>query len=206
MSPFGLPVNLSAGTAGVPACLLIFEVPCGKDGQAGTPAVPAANLTVVRSASMFETEPIPEARPIAILKKVFVMLVVALLAIGAVSSYRADVQVRSVELNANRELATNSNIGVSVVTSGRTQVDVQVELLQGSRSQKLFTFHVPGNELGFFDPRPQHASRSTVLTKDQLAGFEPGAATLRATAIGRHQWMWLPPPTKSEVGVEIRLE
>jgi hypothetical protein len=46
---------------------------------------------------MFETRLIPEARPIAILKKVFVGMVIVLLAIGAVSSYRAYVQVKSLE-------------------------------------------------------------------------------------------------------------
>jgi hypothetical protein len=49
---------------------------------------------------MFETRTIPEARPIVWLKRFFVLVIVALLAIGAVSSHRAYIQVRSLELNA----------------------------------------------------------------------------------------------------------
>ena len=153
---------------------------------------------------MFETR-LPEARPIAILKKVFVGMVVALLAIGAVSSYRAYIQVKSLEIQASHVLAVGSKVGVSLVSSGRTTVDVQVQLIQHSHSQTLFTLQLKGNELGFFDPRTKSADKIEIITTDQLSGFQPGAATLRATATGRHQWMRLPPPTVREVIVEIQL-
>ena len=154
---------------------------------------------------MFETRLIPEARPIAILKKVFVGMVIVLLAIGAVSSYRAYVQVKSLEIQASQVLAVGSKVGVSLVSSGRTTVDVQVQLIQHSHSQTLFTLQLKGNELGFFDPRTKSADKIEIITTDQLSGFQPGVATLRATATGRHQWMRLPPPTVREVIVEIQL-
>jgi hypothetical protein len=96
-------------------------------------------------------------------------------------------------------------VGVSLVSSGRTTVDVQVQLIQHSHSQTLFTLQLKGNELGFFDPRTKGADKIEIITTAQLSGFQPGAATLRATATGRHQWMRLPPPTVREVIVEIQL-
>ena len=153
---------------------------------------------------MFETKVNPEARPIAILKKVFVGMVVALLATGAVSSYRAYVQVKSLKIDASQVVAVGSKVDVALVSSGRTTVDVQVELIQSSYSQTLFAMQLKGNELGFFDPRTRSVLKSETLTTEQLSGFQPGFAILRATATGRHQWMRLPPPTVREIIVEIQ--
>jgi len=36
-----------------------------------------------------------------------------------------------------------------------------------------------------------------------LAGFDAGAATLRASAVGRPQWLRVPPPTIRERSVTI---
>jgi hypothetical protein len=36
-----------------------------------------------------------------------------------------------------------------------------------------------------------------------LSDFEPGAATLRASAVGRPQWLRVPPPTIREQSVSI---
>src|SRR4051812_7272008 len=104
---------------------------------------------------MFETLTIPEARPIRWLKRFFVFLIVALLAIGAVSSHRAYFQVRSLELNAPHSLSAGSIAETAVVSSGRTTVDVDVDLIQGTHTERLFNLRVRGNELGFFDPRTQ---------------------------------------------------
>lgn len=84
-------------------------------------------------------------------------------------------------------------------------VDVEVDLIQGTHSERLFRLHVPGNELGFFDPRAQHASESFTLTREALSRFQPGGARLRSVATGRPQWMRLPPPTVREVEVELQL-
>lgn len=152
---------------------------------------------------MFETQTIPEAWPIVWLKRGFVMVIVALLAIGAVSSHRAYFQVRSLELNAPRTLSAGAVVESAVVSSGRTTVDVDVALIQGPHTERLFTFRVRGNELGFFDPRTQHGSKSLTLTSDVLAKFQPGVARLRSVATGREQWTRLPPPTVRELEVEI---
>ena len=152
---------------------------------------------------MFETQTIPEARPIVWMKRVFVFVIVALLVIGAVSSHRAYFQVRSLELNAPHSLSAGAVVEAAVVSSGRTTVDVDVDLIQGTHTERLFTFRVRGNELGFFDPRTRHGSQSVTLTAEMLAKFQPGAARLRSVATGREQWTRLPPPTVRELDVEV---
>ena len=153
---------------------------------------------------MFDSLTIKDTRPIAWLKRAFVVLIVVFLAIGMVSSHRAYFQVRSLDLNAPRVLTAGSVVETSVVSSGRTTVDVEVELIQGTHTEKLIRLHLPGNELAFFDPRKQYGSDSVTLTSEMLSKFQPGAARLRSIAIGRHQWMRLPPPTVRELDVEIQ--
>lgn len=152
---------------------------------------------------MFDELTIHDARPILWLKRVFVFVIVALLVIGGVSSHRAYFQVRSLELNAPHTLSAGSVVNTSVVGSGRTQVDVEVDLIQGTHAERLLHLHLTGNNLAFFDPRSQHESDSVALTSEMLSKFQAGPARLRAVATGREQWMRLPPPTVREVEVEI---
>jgi len=153
---------------------------------------------------MFDELTIHDARPILWLKRLFVFVIVALLVIGAVSSHRAYFQVRSLELSAPRTLSVGSIVNASVIGSGRTQVDVEVDLIQGTLSERLMHLHLTGNNLAFFDPRQQHGSESLALTAQTLSKFHPGPARLRAVATGREQWTRLPPPTVRELDVEIK--
>ena len=153
---------------------------------------------------MFDELTIHEARPILWLKRLFVFVIVLLLVIGAVSSHRAYFQVRSLELNAPQSLSAGSVVKMSVVGSGRTMLDVDVDLIQGTHSERLLHVHLTGNELAFFNPRTQHGSDSVVLTSETLSKFEPGPARLHAVATGREQWTRLPPPTVREMEVEIQ--
>ena len=153
---------------------------------------------------MFDELTVHDARPILWLKRVFVFVIVALLVIGAVSSHRAYFQVRSLELSAPHTLSAGSVVNTSVVGSGRTQVDVEVDLIQGTHSERLQHLHLTGNNLAFFDPRTQHGSDSVTLTSGTLSKFQPGPARLRAVATGREQWTRLPPPTVRELDVEIK--
>ena len=153
---------------------------------------------------MFDELAIPDARPILWMKRVFVAVVVALLAIGMVASHRAYFQVRALELSAPHALSAGAVVNASVVGSGRNQVDVDVDLIQGPHSERLLHLHLSGNELAFFDPRPKYGSESVVLTSEMLSKFQPGAARLRSVAIGRPQWGRLPPPTVREMEVEIQ--
>jgi len=153
---------------------------------------------------MFDELTIQDARPILWLKRLFVFVIVLLLVIGAVSSHRAYFQVRSLELNAPHSLSAGSVVMMSVVGSGRTMMDADVDLVQGTHSERLLHLHFTGNEFAFFNPRTQHGSGSVVLTSETLSKFQPGPARLRAVATGREQWTRLPPPTVREMEVEIQ--
>lgn len=153
---------------------------------------------------MFDELTIHDARPILWLKRLFVFVIVLLLVIGAVASHRAYFQVRSLELNAPHSLTAGSIVNAAVVGSGRTQVDVEVDLIQGTHSERLMHLHLTGNELAFFDPRTQHGSDSVALTAETLSKFQSGPARLRAVATGCEQWTRLPPPTVRELEVEIK--
>jgi len=155
---------------------------------------------------MFDELTIQDARPILWMKRVFVAVVVALLAIGMVSSHRAYFQVRSLELSAPNALSAGAVVNASVVGSGRTQVDVDVDLIQGAHSERLLHLHLSGNDLAFFDPRPKYGSESVVLTAEMLSKFQSGPARLRAVATGRPQWGRLPPPTVREMEVQVVLQ
>lgn len=153
---------------------------------------------------MFDELAIHDARPIRWLKRLFVVVIVLLLVTGAVSSHRAYFQVRNLDLTAPHTLTVGSVINTSVVGSGRTQVDVEVDLIQGTYSERILRLHLTGNNLAFFDPRTQHGSDNVALTSEILSSFQPGPAHLRAVAIGREQWTRLPPPTVRELDVEIK--
>ena len=153
---------------------------------------------------MFDSLAIRDARPIAWLKRGIVAVFAALLVIGGLSAHRAYFQVRSLDLNAPRVLTDGSVVEVAVVCSGRNEVDVEAELIQGDHSEKLFHIRVTGNNLAFFDPRAQHASRSAVLTNETLMSFQSGSARLRVVATGRPQWGRTPPPTIRELAVTIQ--
>ena len=137
-------------------------------------------------------------------KRTVIFIVAAHLLIGVVSSYRAYFQVHSVEIATAEVLQEGSPIQTKVVTYGRTPVDVRLELIQNGRAVNLQEHQVIANEFGFYDPRTQTDSFTAVLTPRQLDRLESGGAVLRATAVGRHQWMRLPPPVVREVNVNIK--
>jgi len=153
---------------------------------------------------MFDSLTIKDSRPIVWLKRWIVAVFVALLTIGAISAHRAYFQVRSLEVKAPQLLTDGSSVEVDIVCSGRNWVDVHVELIQGRLAGSLLDFRVPGNYLAFFDPRPQHATKTAVLDRETLSAFQPGAAVLRVVATGRPQWGRTPPPTIRELAVTIQ--
>ena len=156
---------------------------------------------------MFESLPRREARPITLLRRVALVVLALCFVTALASGYRAYYQVLGLELRLAEPIVHGgSAVQVEVVGSGRTHIDVRVELIQGTHSEILFVHRLPGNEWASFDPRPQRASHSVSVTPEQLAGFVNGDAKLRATATGRPQWMRLPPPTVREVEVEIQRE
>jgi hypothetical protein len=153
---------------------------------------------------VFDSLTIRDTRPILWLKRVFVAFIAVYVGVGLVSAHRAYIQVRSLEFNAPNSLSAGIVVETLLVSSGRTTVDVEVDLIQGAHSERLYVMQLRGNEFGFWDPRARHGSKGVTLTPETLSKFQPGAARLRSVAIGRPQWMRLPPPTVRELEVEIK--
>ena len=154
---------------------------------------------------MFDSLPSKESRPLALLKRATLALLFVCFVTALASGHRAYFQVRDLSLRVDAlTLRAGSVVETEVVISGRTHVDVRVELVQGSHAETLAAQVVPGNEWASFDPRTRRASQRVVVTPEQLSRFKEGAALLRATATGRPQWTRLPPPAVRESAVEIR--
>ena len=152
---------------------------------------------------MFDGVTIKDSAAIIWVKRWMKFMIIALLVIGAVSAHRAYFQVRSLDLKAPQVLEDRAVIEVEAVGSGRGPIDVVATLTQGDQSETIFTFRVPGNELGFFDPRPQRVFYSMKLNDEVAVRFKPGAVRLRVVATGRPAWGRLPPPTVREADVTI---
>lgn len=139
-------------------------------------------------------------------KAVWILLVFCLIT-ALVSGYRAYYQVRGLELRVTEPILRNGSvIQIAVVGSGRTTIDVRLELMQGTHSETLAVQHLPGNDWASFDPRSTRGSYRVVVTPEILARFRQGPAKLQAIATGRPQWTRLPPPEVREIELEIERE
>ena len=166
-------------------------------------------------------QPLPNRRPfvLVLLKRLCLAVLGAYLVIGLMSAYRAWYQVKSLDLKLTGSgsvfrpidrraepiagIMNGSVFEADLVSYARTHIDVRLELVQGQRAETLAFGTLPGNEWAFWDPRLRQRSFKVTLTDDVLSHFQPGRATLRATATGRHQWMRLPPPVVREMTVEL---
>ena len=156
---------------------------------------------------MFESLNVKEARPLVFLRRAALAFLALCSVTALASGYRAYFQVRELELRVTGPvLRAGSVVETEMVSSGRTHVDVRVELIQGTHAETLTAQTVPGSEWGAIDPRARHGIQRVMLTPEVLSRFREGAAVLRATATGRPQWTRLPPPTVRETAVEIRRE
>ena len=126
------------------------------------------------------------------------------LPIGALSSYRAWVQIKELTLSTtSTSLAPGVVVRSNLVSWARVESDARIELVQGQHVTMLGEVYLPRNHDAYYDPRPRHGKVEVALTPAMLVGFEPGAATLRATALGRPQWLRTPPATVREQAVMI---
>lgn len=152
----------------------------------------------------FDPRPARDAPSVAVVKKVTAAFLGVQLVLATLSGYRAWVQVRRLDLAvAERVLREGSPVRADVVTSGRTVVDVRLELAQGEHVESLAARRVERNRDAASDPRSRRASLAAAVTPELLGRFRPGPAVVRATARGRPQWLRVPPPTVREVPVEI---
>lgn len=123
---------------------------------------------------------------------------------GLFSSYRAWVQVRSLDLIVpGSELRAGDTIRVRAVSWARTWVDVDLTLVQGSHTKTLAVRQIPKNHNASIDPRWRRDSIAVVLTPGVLSGYDRGAVTVRATATGGPQWLRTPPPLVREVRAQL---
>ena len=144
---------------------------------------------------MFETQTIPEAHSIVLLRRIFKIVVSAYLVIGMISAYRAFYQVRSLDIQSPDVLQSGSAITTNVVSYARGAVDVRVELVQDDHVGTIATFRVHGNEWALFDPRTQHGSQTTTLTDDVLKQLQRAKRScgllrpdVRSGAVCRRRW------------------
>ena len=147
------------------------------------------------------------ARSLRALKWIVLPLVIAHVVLATISGYRAIVQVYRVEITVDAAtLRAGTNIAMSVATSGRTPVDVELELIQATHAETLAVLLIRDHRNPSYDPRTIHAATRVVLTREQLARFQPGNALLRATANGRSQWLRVPPPVIEKRAVDIEVK
>jgi len=139
-----------------------------------------------------------------ILRRIILFGMTLFLVAGAVSSYRAWVQVRRLILGIDEPmLRPGSRVQADVVCSGRVPITLTLELMQGLQVVKLAERIVPNSKDPFFDPRTVKGTLSVTLTQETIARFVPGPALVRATARGRPQWLREPPPLVRETEVVI---
>lgn len=156
---------------------------------------------------MFDSPQSSESRPLIFLRRTTLVFLALCFVTALASGHRAYFQVRSLELHvAEPVLRAGSVVETEVVCSGRTTVDVRVEMIQDSHAETLAVQRVNGNKWAAIDPRTQRAAQSVALTPEFLSRFRSGVALVRATATGRPQWLRLPPPTVRESSVVIRRE
>ncbi len=143
-------------------------------------------------------------RAVALARRAALVLLSVLLGLGVLSGHRAWVQVRSLELqSATPTLSGGSRLQARVVTSGRTFVDLRLELVQGAHSETLAVRQVPKNRDAATDPRSRRDSLAVVLTPELLERFQAGPVVVRAVARGRPQWLREPPPTVRELAMQV---
>ena len=136
-----------------------------------------------------------------LLRKATLVVVAVWIPLAAWSGFRAIVQVFRLDLVAPPVASAGGEITANVVISGRAHVDLTLELVQGSRTVVVGHRFVRGNRDGALDPRPRRDALTVRLTEEQLAGWTSEPLFIRATAVGRSQWMRTPPPTVREVAL-----
>ena len=148
--------------------------------------------------------PFQESRASRLGKRAVLWFILLQLPIGALSSYRAWVQIKELTLTATSPtLAPGVVVQSNLVSWARTESDARIEIVQGKRVAMLGEVYVARNHEPVFDPRPKRDSVVVTLEPGMLAEFDPGPAVLRASAVGRPQWLRVPPPTIRELAVVI---
>jgi hypothetical protein len=126
--------------------------------------------------------------------------------IGPFSAYRAYFQVQAIDLSAPAELRPGTQVRGDILTSGRVEAILVLELVQGTHSEVLANVRVPRNQWAYWNLRSAVGTATATVSADRLARFASGSALLRATGHGSPQWLRTPPPEQREVVVQIRMQ
>jgi hypothetical protein len=94
-------------------------------------------------------------------------------------------------------------VQASIVSSGRVEAALAIELVQGNRREVLSDVTVRANVWRYWDPRRVHASTRVTIDGERLARFQDGPALIRAIGYGNPQWLRVPPPVRIERQVSI---
>jgi len=129
------------------------------------------------------------------------------IAFGAVASYRAYYPVSSVRIVlAEPTIRGGTGIRVDTVTSGRGPVSIQLDLVQGSRSETVAIDRVSSKRWAFWDFRLVRHSTWAVVSGRLLERFTAGPAVVRATVVGAPAWLRQPPPVVAQASANVQAE
>ena len=148
--------------------------------------------------------PFQESRASRLGKRAVLWFILLQLPIGALSSYRAWVQIKELTLTTTSPtLSPGVVVQSNLVSWARTESNARIEIVQGKKVAMLGEVYLPRNHEPVFDPRPKSGSVVVKLVPAMLAEFDAGPAVLRASAVGRPQWLRVPPPTVRELPITI---
>lgn len=149
---------------------------------------------------------VQEPPALRVMRRMSMPILVVVAVLFLVSGVRALIQVYTLDVWAstnNPSLQGSFEAGTSVVTSGRGPATVKLELVQEDRSETLVIDSVRGRNFPVVNPLPRRSTRRVVVSPVVLSRFSAGPATLRATALGRPQWLRTPPPTVRSLAITI---
>jgi len=120
------------------------------------------------------------------------------------SMYRRIWQVQRIEARATSTvLVPGSAVGYDVVTSGEVHNRIRLELVQGAQSEILLEQRARVNTVSAYDPRLFRYTPTVTITREHLARFRPGLATLRVTAFGGRKLLRTPAARIRELQVRL---
>jgi hypothetical protein len=120
------------------------------------------------------------------------------------STYRRIWQIQRIEMRASSTVLTSGvTVSYDVITSGETQNRIVLELAQGTHSETLMEQRARVSSVSAYDPRLFRYTPTVVITRELLARFTPGPATLRLTAFGGTKLLRTPPPRVRELQVTV---
>jgi hypothetical protein len=142
---------------------------------------------------------------VRILRNILLTPLVLWALVGPVAAHRAYYQVQSVDIEAIASpLRAGSIVRASIVSSGRVEAALVLELAQGNHREVLSDVTIRANVWRYWDPRRVHGSTTVTLEGERLSRFRDGPAVIRAIGHGNPQWLRVPPPVRTEARVDIR--